>query len=86
MTISLNHWDQSLQVPSRPSIWRWIASGIALLLDGLEARAARRRSLVHLAEMPEWQLHDIGLTRAQVDRALHREGVARDLVQPNQPH
>ena len=41
---------------------------------------ARRRAAIEMAQMEEWQLRDIGLNRGDVDRLLHRHGVALDQV------
>ena len=70
----------------RPAIWSVLQGFVARWWDAQRAGMARRRSLIQLADMEEWQLRDIGLTRADVNHALARDGIGRDLIEPTQPH
>lgn len=70
----------------RPAIGQFLKTVLSGWWADRHNRAARRRSLVRLADLEQWQLEDIGLTRSEVDRVLERNGVARDPVSPFRPH
>lgn len=79
-------FESSKRVGSRPNFWDELKGHVVSLWVAHRTSAARRRSLVRLADMEEWQLRDIGLTRADVERALASNHIGRDLVEPVQPH
>lgn len=70
----------------RPTIWHSLKAGLRGWWASQHDRAARRRSLARLADMEEWQLDDIGITRAEVNQVLERNGIERDPALPIQPH
>lgn len=70
----------------RPTIWRSLKAALRGWWIGRHNRIARRRSLARLADMEDWQLDDIGITRAEVNQMLERNGIERDPVLTIQPH
>ncbi|AEQ51075.1 DUF1127 domain-containing protein [Pelagibacterium halotolerans] len=64
----------------RATVWRYLKLVVSGWWADRRARGARRRAMVELAEMEDWQLRDIGLERSEVDRLLNRHGMARDQV------
>lgn len=64
----------------RATVWRYLKIVISGWWADRQADAARRRGMIELAEMEDWQLRDIGIERSEVDRLLHRHGMARDQV------
>lgn len=78
--------ELSRQAGRRLAPWDQFRQALVLWWTEKRADAVRRRSLVRLADMEEWQLRDIGLNQDDVDRALARNGIGRDLAHRNQPH
>lgn len=67
---------------ARPArqMMRALGAGLAVLHGLVRDIAARRRARARLAAMSDWQLDDIGLTRAEIAAAIDggRERVNRD--------
>ncbi|UYQ71033.1 DUF1127 domain-containing protein [Pelagibacterium flavum] len=61
----------------RATIWRYLGAVISGWWADRQAYAMRRRAMVRLSEMEDWQLRDIGIERSEVEKMLHRYGVAR---------
>lgn len=81
MTTTLETLDRG-RLSARVGFLRALGSKIAVsLTNGVHVyrqRAAKRRSLVRLADLEDWQLDDIGVTRAEVERVLGEAGIHRD--------
>lgn len=71
-------WSGDIWTTLKTSITRWRADRAA--------RSARRTAIVQMAEMPDWQLRDIGINRGDVDRLMARHGVALDRVKDDFRH
>jgi uncharacterized protein YjiS (DUF1127 family) len=41
-------------------------------------RQRKRHTLTQISELADWQLHDIGLDRPEVERAMFEAGIRRD--------
>ena len=52
------------------SVWAQVRSGLVGLLQALARERELRRSLRELATLNDYMLHDIGLTRSDIDRAV----------------
>ncbi|WP_246018444.1 DUF1127 domain-containing protein [Pelagibacterium montanilacus] len=66
------------RVATLRAMGRSIAHAAAQLLALQAWRARARRTALRLAAMEDWQLEDIGLTRAEVEQQLARHGIVRD--------
>jgi len=62
-----------------------IVAARAALASALRFRR-RKRSLIHLSQLDDRQLDDIGVTRGEVERVLAENRIYRDPVNPHQPH
>lgn len=78
--------DLAAQAGRRTTIWGYFSMVATGWWGTQRANVAKRKSLIRLADMEEWQLRDIGLTRADVEHTLRRNGLGRDLVEQTQPH
>ena len=67
----------------RATVWRYLKLVISGWWADRRAYAQRRRGMIELAEMEDWQLRDIGVERSEVDRLLAQYGVARDRIMEN---
>ena len=65
----------------RATVWRYLKLVVSGWWADRQAYARRRRGMIELAEMEDWQLRDIGVERSEVDRLLHQYGVAREQIQ-----
>ncbi|GGA50477.1 DUF1127 domain-containing protein [Pelagibacterium lentulum] len=77
---------ERLRLRARVSFLRQLGAQVANLFSLWRASRAKRKSLIHLSELEDWQLDDIGLTRADVQEALADAGIYRDTAHPIQPH
>lgn len=77
---------EGLRLRARVSFLRQLGAQVTHLFGLWSAARAKRKSLIHLSELADWQLDDIGLTRTEVDEALCNAGIHRDTVRPIQPH
>ncbi len=63
--------------------WRQLKVYLAQWWAERTRRASRRQAIIRMAEMPDWQLRDIGLNRGDIERLIAEHRVVLDRVNSN---
>jgi len=58
------------QGPPPPSVWRWLANAIVIVIDTFVEAHHLRKGIVALQQLDDRMLADIGVTRSGIEAAV----------------